>query len=52
MTHVLLDEGYLWGEKEVAIPIGAVRSVDDGARLSLTKDGVRDLPPVDLDHHD
>jgi sporulation protein YlmC with PRC-barrel domain len=52
VTHVLLDEGHLWGEKRVAIPIRAVKGVDDGVRLSLTKDEVRDLPPVDLDHHD
>lgn len=48
VTHVLLDEGHLWGQKRVAIPIGAVTGVDDGVRLSLTKDEVRDLPPVDL----
>jgi sporulation protein YlmC with PRC-barrel domain len=52
VTHVLLDEGHLWGEKSVGIPIGAVTGVEDGVRLSLTKDEVRDLPPVDLDHHD
>jgi sporulation protein YlmC with PRC-barrel domain len=52
VTHVRLDEGHLWGQKRVAIPINAVRSVDDGVRLSLTKDEVRDLPPVDLDHLD
>jgi sporulation protein YlmC with PRC-barrel domain len=52
VTHVLLDEGHLWGKKEVAIPIGAVTGVDDGVRLSLTKDEVADLPPVDLDHAD
>ena len=51
VTHVLLAEGHLWGEKEVAIPISAVTSVDeDGAQLNLTKDEVRDLPPVDIDH--
>jgi sporulation protein YlmC with PRC-barrel domain len=49
VTHVLLDEGHLWGEKRVAIPIKAVTRVGDGVRLSLTKDEVRDLPPVDLD---
>jgi sporulation protein YlmC with PRC-barrel domain len=49
VTHVLLDEGHLWGKKRVAIPIGAVNNVKDGVRLSLTKDQVRDLPPVDLD---
>lgn len=48
VTHVLLDEGHLWGKKRVAIPIGAVAGVGDGVRLSLTKDEVRDLPPVDL----
>jgi sporulation protein YlmC with PRC-barrel domain len=50
VTHVLLDEGHLWGEKRVAIPISAVTSVEDGVRLSLTKDEVRDLPPVGPDH--
>ena len=50
VTHVLLQEGHLWGRKEVAIPITAVTGADDGIRLNLTKDGVRDLPPVDIDH--
>jgi sporulation protein YlmC with PRC-barrel domain len=48
VTHVLLDEGHLWGKKRVAIPIGAVQDVKDGVRLSVTKDQVRDLPPVDI----
>jgi hypothetical protein len=49
VTHVLLDEGHLWGKKRVAIPISAVKDVKDGVRLNVTKDQVRDLPPVDLD---
>lgn len=52
VTHVLLDEGHLWGRKEVAIPIGAVVDVADGVRLSLTKDEVAELPPVALDRAD
>ena len=48
VTHVLLDEGHLWGKKEVAIPIGAVTGLSDGVRLSLSRDEVRDLPPVGL----
>lgn len=52
VTHVLLDEGHLWGHKRVAIPITAVTSVDDGVRLALTKDAVRDLPAVDLDNEE
>ena len=50
VTHVLLQEGHLWGRKEVAIPISAVTQVDDGIRLSITRQQVRDLPPVDIDH--
>jgi sporulation protein YlmC with PRC-barrel domain len=50
VTHVLLDHGHLWGQRRVAIPIASVASVDDGVRLSLTKDEVRDLPTVDVDH--
>ena len=52
VTHVLLQEGHLWGRKEVAILIGAVTGVDDGIRLSITKHEVQDLPPVDIDHPD
>jgi sporulation protein YlmC with PRC-barrel domain len=52
VTHVLLDEGHLWGKKEIAIPISAVAGLDDGVQLNLAKDDVRDLPPVDLDHGD
>src|SRR5450755_1154452 len=50
VTHVLLQEGHLWGRKEVAIPIGAVTGVDDGIRLNITKLQVQDLPPVDIQH--
>jgi sporulation protein YlmC with PRC-barrel domain len=50
VTHVLLQEGHLWGRKEVAIPITAVAATADGIRLSITKEQVRDLPPVDIDH--
>ena len=50
VTHVLLQEGHLWGRKEVAIPISAVTGIDDGIGLSITKQQVQDLPPVDLDH--
>jgi uncharacterized protein YrrD len=50
VTHLLLQEGHLWGKKQVAIPIGAVTHVDvDDIRLNLTRHQIRDLPPVDLD---
>jgi sporulation protein YlmC with PRC-barrel domain len=53
VTHVLLEQGHLWGKKEVTIPITAVKDVvDEGVRLNLARDEVRGLPPVDLGHHD
>lgn len=51
VTHVLLQEGHLWGHREVAIPISAVTGIDEeGMKLSLTKHEVADLPAVDIDH--
>jgi sporulation protein YlmC with PRC-barrel domain len=50
VTHVLLQEGHLWGRKEVAIPMSAVAGTDDGIDLKITKDQVADLPAVDLKH--
>ena len=53
VTHVLLQEGHLWGRKEVAIPITAVTEVsDEGIKLSLARHDVQELPPVDIDHPD
>jgi len=51
VTHVLLGEGHVFGRKQVAIPVGAVTGVGaDGIRLDITKQQVRGLPPVDIDH--
>jgi sporulation protein YlmC with PRC-barrel domain len=50
VTHVLLEEGHLWAHKEVAIPFDKVAGFEDGIRLNITKQQVRDLPPVDIDH--
>jgi len=52
VTHLLLQEGHLWGRKDVAIPISAVASTSDGIQLTITKYQVRDLPSVDIDHPD
>jgi sporulation protein YlmC with PRC-barrel domain len=49
VTHVLLQEGHLWGRREVAIPIEAVSSVDSGIRLKISKQDVQDLPSIDVD---
>jgi sporulation protein YlmC with PRC-barrel domain len=50
VTHVLLQEGHLWGRKQVAIPISAVSlSGAEGIGLKISKDDVRDLPEVPID---
>jgi hypothetical protein len=49
VSHVLLDEGHLWGHKRVAIPISAVASSASGISVNLTKDQIGALPPIDLD---
>ncbi|HEY1987862.1 MAG TPA: PRC-barrel domain-containing protein [Acidimicrobiales bacterium] len=49
VTHVLLQEGHLWGSKQVAIPIGAVSRVDSGTALNITKQQVVDLSAVEID---
>lgn len=46
VTHVLLKEGHLWGRKEVAIPVSAVRGVENGIMLNLTKKQVEELPAL------
>ena len=50
LTHVLLKEGHAWGRKDVAIPFDQVAGFDGGIRLSVTKQQVRDLAAVDIDH--
>jgi hypothetical protein len=51
VTHVLLQEGHIWGRKKVAIPIGAVTKIGTLLiHLSLTKHQVKDLLPVDSGH--
>ena len=44
VTHVLLQEGHLWGRKEVTIPVSAVTKIENGIWLNLTKKQVEDLP--------
>jgi hypothetical protein len=43
---VLLQEGHLWGRRDVAIPASAVTKVEGGIWLNLTKEPVENLPPA------
>jgi sporulation protein YlmC with PRC-barrel domain len=49
VTHVLLDEGHLWGKQQVAIPIKTVIHVSNIVDVNLTKDDIRKLPAVAID---
>ena len=48
VTHVLLDEGHIWGKKRVAIPIGVVTRLDLGITVDLSKEQIEELPAVEL----
>jgi sporulation protein YlmC with PRC-barrel domain len=50
VSHVLLQEGHVFGRREVAIPIGAVTGVVDGVQLNITKQQAENLPLVNIDH--
>ena len=50
VSHVLLQQGHVFGRREVAIPIGAVTGVVDAVQLNITKQQVENLPPVNTDH--
>jgi sporulation protein YlmC with PRC-barrel domain len=51
VTHVLLQEGHLWGRKQVAIPIDSVEKIDDGITVDLTKQEIEALPAVGVTEH-
>ncbi|WP_327064975.1 hypothetical protein [Kitasatospora sp. NBC_01302] len=49
VTHVLLQEGHLWGRKTVAIPIRETYWSGGVVKVRLTKSELGELPPVELD---
>jgi sporulation protein YlmC with PRC-barrel domain len=46
VTHILLQEGHLWGKREVAIPWDSVAKLDGGVYLNLTSEAIKELPAV------
>jgi sporulation protein YlmC with PRC-barrel domain len=51
VTHVLLQEGHLWGRKQVAIPIGSVEKIERVITVQLTKHEIEALPAVGVTEH-
>ena len=47
ITHLILREGHLWGQKEVAIPISEIDGYrDDAVFLKLSKQEIAELPAI------
>lgn len=47
ITHLILERGHLWGQREVTIPIGAVtRVATDAVEVGLTKADIGALPAI------
>ncbi len=51
VSHVLLQEGHLWGRKDVAIPIASVSTIEGGITVSLTKQEIEGLPALEVTRH-
>jgi sporulation protein YlmC with PRC-barrel domain len=50
LTHVLVQEGPVWARKQIAIPFDRVAGFEDGIRLSISKQQVRELPAAEIGH--
>ncbi len=49
ITHLVMREGHLWGQKDVIIPVSAIGSlIDDMVFLKLTKQQIEALPTFPL----
>ncbi|HUH97297.1 MAG TPA: PRC-barrel domain-containing protein [Anaerolineales bacterium] len=47
ITHLVLREGHLWGQKDVAIPVGQIdHYAEDTVHLKLDKRGIEALPSI------
>jgi hypothetical protein len=47
ITHLVLREGHLWGQKDVTIPVSEIERIEeDSVHLKLDKAGVEALPGI------
>jgi len=47
ITHLILREGHLWGQREVTIPIAQIDRIAEGTvHLKLAKQAVEELPAI------
>jgi sporulation protein YlmC with PRC-barrel domain len=49
ITHLIMREGHLWGQKDVSIPLSAIdRIEEDTVHLKLSKDEIEALPAIPI----
>jgi sporulation protein YlmC with PRC-barrel domain len=49
ISHLVLREGYLWGKKDVVVPVSEIGQVDeDRVYLTLSKEEIASLPTIPL----
>jgi sporulation protein YlmC with PRC-barrel domain len=49
ITHLIMREGHLWGQKDVSIPISAIEHIaEDTVYLKLSKNEIEALPTIPL----
>jgi len=49
ISHMVLREGHLWGQKHVTIPVSEIDHIEmDGVHLNLTKTDVEKLPVIPI----
>jgi len=47
ITHLILRRGHLWGQKDIAIPVREIDTIEqDTVHLKLSKDEIKALPAV------
>jgi sporulation protein YlmC with PRC-barrel domain len=51
ITHIVLREGHLWGQKNITIPISQIdRIEEDKVWLKLDKHSIASLPAIPIHH--
>jgi sporulation protein YlmC with PRC-barrel domain len=49
ITHLIMREGHLWGQKDVSIPVSAIdRIEEDTVHLKLSKSEIEALPTIPI----
>jgi sporulation protein YlmC with PRC-barrel domain len=49
ITHLVLREGHLWGQKDVTIPVSEIDKIDaDAVYLKIDKKAVEELPAISV----